>query len=151
MVRLTKLEKELIIADFHTGIYSNNEIAKKYNTSHTTINKMVKELTPKNKSLVSSQIADKVALSQQSFKEVSAVETAVETKTKHIIFFTNSALKNQGLANKKLIDAISINDLEAHSRLTSRNKDTVLGKEPTTSIENNNGQQVVSEIKIIDA
>ena len=77
MARLTDEDKESILAEFHTGVYSNNELAKRWNTSHTTVNKIVKDLKPKNSGIVSSQIANRTELAEQSFKEVSAVETAV--------------------------------------------------------------------------
>ena len=146
MARLTETKKEDLLADFHTGEYSNNELAKKYDTSHTTVNKIVKGLEPKHKDKVSTIIVMRAELSQESFKEVSAVETAIENRTKHLLFFTNSALKNQTLANKKLTENISMSDLEAHSRTTSKNKDTVLGKDTinninvnaTAAVQNNN-------------
>jgi hypothetical protein len=37
--------------------------------------------------------------------------------------------------------AKTISDIEAHSRITARNKETILGKEPQTIINNNNTQQ----------
>jgi predicted DNA-binding protein YlxM (UPF0122 family) len=143
MARLTETQKEDLLADYHTGEYSNNELAKKYKTSHTTVNKMVKDLEPKHKEKVSTISAMRAELLQESFKEVSAVEAAINERTKHLLFFTNSALKNQTLANKKLNDNISMNDLEAHSRITSRNKDSVLGKEANTqvNIQNTNALQ----------
>jgi len=135
MARLTDEQREHIIADFHTGVYSNNELAKKYNTSHTTINKIVKGLEAKNASIVSSQISAQTHLSTQSFKEVSAVETAVNDRTKHLIYFQDSALENQLRGNELLKSATEMKDVLAHSTLTGKNKETVLGKDVPMKIE----------------
>ena len=141
MARLTDSQKEDLLAEYHTGQYSKNELAKKYNTSHTTVNKITKDIEPKHKDKVSTISAMKAELFQESFKEVSAVETAIEKRTKHLIYFQNSALENQRIANELLRDADKLQDVESHSRITSKNKDTVLGKEPDININNTNAQQ----------
>ena len=69
-------------------------------------------------------------------------------KTKHLEFFTNSALKNQSLANKHLSTETSLSDLESHSRITARNKDSVLGKDITTNITQQQAQSQSIEIEI---
>jgi len=113
MARLTDTDRENILADFHTGGYSNNELAKKYNTTHTTINKLVKGLEPKNKEIVSRQIANNTELATQSFKEVSAVETLVKEKTRHLEFITNLTLKNLKVMSKKIDEDATIFDHKA--------------------------------------
>jgi hypothetical protein len=80
MARLSDAQKEDLFADFNTGEYSNNELAKKYNTSHTTVNKIVKGMEPKYPGKVSAILAVKRELAKASFKEVSAIETLVEQK-----------------------------------------------------------------------
>jgi len=150
MARLTDAQREDILADFHTGQYSNNQLGKKYNTSHTTINKIVKGLAPKNKDKVSTISAMRAELSEQSFKEVSAVETEIEKRTKHLIFFENSALQNQQYSNKAMKEKKDdLTALEAHSRITQRNKETVLGKDKTIDITNTNAQQTNVSIESI--
>jgi cell division septum initiation protein DivIVA len=108
MARLTDEDKESILAEFHTGVYSNNELAKRWNTSHTTVNKIVKDLKPKNSGIVSSQIANRTELAEQSFKEVSAVETAVKEKTKHLEYINNLTLKNLSVMAKKINEDTTI-------------------------------------------
>jgi len=137
MARLTDKDRELIIADWHTGQYSHSELGKRYNTSHVTIGKLCKDITPKHAEKVTAQIAIQTALAQESYNEVTAVNKAVEEGTKQLLFFNNSLLKNQALANKKLNDELGLNELDVHSRLTTRNKEGVLGKAPDTSITNN--------------
>jgi len=46
------------------------------------------------------------------------------------------------------VNVDDLNILETHSRITQRNKDTVLGKEPSTKIENTNAQQNNKVIKV---
>ena len=50
--------------------------------------------------------------------------------------------------NELLEFAEDLNDVDAHSRITARNKETVLGKAPETIINNANLQQT-EETKIV--
>ena len=138
---LTDNEKDLLIADHKTGNYSQRKLSIKYKVSLGYVNKLIKEIDKIDEEVVNAGVAYKTELAKRDEHSVNAIEHVVNERTKHLIFFTNSALKNQTLANKKLHDGTSINDLEAHSRITSRNKDTVLGKEPDININNTNAQQ----------
>ena len=140
MARLTENTKELILADFHTGRYSQRELAKKYKVSNATINKIVKGIEPKHKEKVNAQISIITALSEESEHEVNAVHNAVEEATKHLLFFQNSALRNQKLANNQLSEESELYDLKLHADITAKNKQSVLGKEADTqvNIQNNN-------------
>ena len=73
MARLSEESKELILADFHTGQFSQRELAKKYKVSHVTIGKLTKGLTPKHKDKVTAQIAIATALSEENYQKVTAV------------------------------------------------------------------------------
>ena len=88
LARLSVEQWELLEADYHTGRYSKNQLAEKYNLTHTAVNKRLKDIAPKFQELVSTQIAIKSELSSQSFKQVSAIETAVEEalKNKDLIY-----------------------------------------------------------------
>nr|DAX80031.1 MAG TPA: HIN RECOMBINASE/DNA Complex-MEDIATED RECOGNITION, PROTEIN-DNA COMPLEX, HIN.24A [Caudoviricetes sp.] len=70
----------------------------------------------------------------------------VNEKTRHLLYFQNAALRNQKKADEMLEMSDRIADVEAHSRITARNKETVLGREAETVINNANVQ---SEQKII--
>lgn len=61
-------------------------------------------------------------------------------KAKALTLFQNSALKNQAKANELLELTEDMKDIESHSRLTKTNKETVLGKDPETVINNANVQ-----------
>jgi len=143
MARLSLDDKEKILADFHTGAFTQRELAKKYGVSASTINKMTKGLTPKNEHIVNAKVSVIAELSEQSEHEVNAIEEAVRKQAEHLLFFQNSALKNQNLANEKLNDESGLYDLKLHSDITSKNKQTVLGKDADTNIniQNNNTQQ----------
>lgn len=97
MARLTEETKELIYADYHTGQYTNRELAKKYNTSHVTIGKMVKELEPKFKEIVTTQVAINRDLEDASYQEVTSINKEVTKLTK----YTNLVNKVQEKALNK--------------------------------------------------
>lgn len=79
---------------------------------------------------------------------VAILDEIADEKTKHLLYFQNAALRNQKKADEMLEMSDRIADVEAHSRITARNKETVLGKEPQTIINNTNTQQTeVTEIR----
>ena len=143
MARLSSDTREKILADWKTGHYSQNKLAKEYEVSPATINKICKDIKQENASIVNTQVALNVKLSDKSEYEVNSIHLAVEERTKHLIFFQNSALKNQKLANELVNESSKIYDLKAHADLTSKNKQTVLGKDIETeiNINNTNAQQ----------
>ena len=148
MPRLTSEQKELILADFHTGEYTHRDLGAKYKTSHVTIGKIVKGIEPKHKDKVTTISTMKAELYSENYQEVTAVESAIERRTKHIMLFENSALKNQKIANELIDGTDSINEVEAHSRITQRNKETVLGKDKTVELTNVNAQQNNNSLEI---
>ena len=140
MPRLTDEKWEELESKYHTGQYTKLELSKLFNVSRAAINKRIGDVEPKFKDMVTSISAYKSELSKESYTQVTAVETEIEKRTKHILLFETSALKNQQKANKLLEEADKLNDVEAHSRITQRNKETVLGKDKTTEINNVNAQ-----------
>ena len=150
MARLTDDERESLLADYHTGQFTQRQLSKRYGVSTATVNKLTKGVEPKHEHRVNTIATMKAELAEESEQERDAVHLAIEEKTKHLILFDSSALKNQKMANKAL-DSLEegereptvddLQDIEAHSRITQRNKDTVIGKEPITKIENVNAQQ----------
>ena len=82
-------------------------------------------------------------------QQISTLDEVADEHTKHVMFFKNSALQNQQFSNTVMKkDSGSINTLEAHSRITQRNKETVLGKDKTTEINNTNAQQTNNNLKL---
>jgi len=65
MARLNDGQREKILSDFHIG-KSQNELAKKYQCSPATINKICKGITPKYKDKVNAVVAIKTELQGES-------------------------------------------------------------------------------------
>lgn len=141
MAKITNEIKEQILADFHTGAYSVRQIADRVGISHVAVHKIVKGITPKFKEKINTQIAFKTELAQESLQQINSVNEVIENATKHLIFFQNRALANQKKADELLEYAEDLSAVEAHSRITARNKETVCGKEPVMQINNTNAQQ----------
>ena len=62
-------------------------------------------------------------------------------KAKALSLFQDSALRNQQKANEILEMTDDMKDIESHARITKTNKETVLGKDPETIINNANVQE----------
>jgi hypothetical protein len=145
MARLPKNQREErdknILSDWKAG-YSQNYIAKQHEVSPATVNKICKGVPQENKELVNTQSAINAELTTKSEQELNSIHKAVDKRTKHLLYFQNAALKNQEKANTLMDEADSISDIESHSRITARNKETVLGKDASTqiAIQNNNTQ-----------
>lgn len=97
MARLKDNERELLLADFHTGQYTQRELAKKYEVSTATVNKMTKGISPKHEQKVNAIVTAHAQLEGESEHEVNAVFTIVEEKKKHMKLIYDNATK---LANK---------------------------------------------------
>jgi hypothetical protein len=145
MARLTDEMRERIVNLWRCG-ESQNSLAKRFPVSVATINKLCKGVPQDNAEIVNAQVQINQLLSQKVNTEVNAINQMVEEKTVLGKFFRDSAVKNQHLSNNKIDDlnssgdGLSLNDLEAHSRITARNKETVLGKSPDTAIQVNNNE-----------
>ena len=85
MARLSKEEAKkravLILADWKTGYYSQNQLAKNYDVSPATINKICKNIEQSNQDLVNTQTAIHKELSNKSECEVNALHKAVDERT----------------------------------------------------------------------
>jgi len=148
MARLSSEDREKILADFHIG-ESQNSLAKKYGVSPATINKICKGITPKFKDKVNTVTSIKRELIEESEYQSECFDAKVNDNLKHLIYFQNSALKNQELANKQLNEDSELYDLKLHADLTSKNKQTVLGKDIDTQVNINNNQQTnIQEIGV---
>jgi len=144
MARLTDEQRELILADYHTGQYTNRELAKKYDTSHVTIGKMVKEIDPKYKEIVTTQVAINRDLEDASYQEVTSINNEVTKLTK----YTNLVNRIQEKALDKadtMLDQIDT-PMDLKLIVDSVDKASITLKvnarhAPKTDINNNNNQQ----------
>ncbi len=141
MARLDEKQKKRLLDDLLKGTDSVRVLAKRYGVANATVQKYKDSIDPESERIVNAGIAYKTALYEiREPEKVNAIVNAVDERTRHLLFFANSALRNQQLANKKLNENLPIADLEAHSRITARNKETVLGKQPDTAIQVNNNE-----------
>lgn len=132
-------------AYFESGQYTLAQINQKTGISISKISEKAKrEKWEKGKN--ADYIAAKTTIAEKKGKErenvISILDEIADEKTKHLLYFQNSAIKNQQKANELLESTDSLADLDAHSRITARNKETVLGKEPVTQITNAQQAQI---------
>jgi hypothetical protein len=112
MAKLTQDKKKLILADWKAGI-SQHYLAKKYEYSSATINKICKGVEQENKEIVNAQVSINTALSQKSEQEVNSISKQVEEKTRHLQFITNLTLKNLKSMGDKIDEDLTIFDHKA--------------------------------------
>ena len=84
MAKLTEQQKEEVLYDFHTGEYSQRQLAKKHSMSLGTINKITKDIEPKNEHLVNAQVAVLKGKSEISDGEMNAVMNAANDKARRM-------------------------------------------------------------------
>ena len=94
MAKITNEIKEKILADFHTGKFSQRELAKKYNASKTTIANLTKGLSPKNDRLVEAQVSLLSAQSSLTATEMTAIMTAAKDEAYNRGLLFNATQKN---------------------------------------------------------
>ena len=157
MARLTEEQREQIVDRWRCG-ESQNSIAKRFPISVATVNKLCKGVPQDNVDLVNAQVFINQELSSKVNNEVNTINQVVDERTRHLIFFQNSALKGQKLANDALdyiVDRYNNADddekeeltgkamyvAKEHSTVTNKNKETVLGKQPDTAIQINNNNE----------
>ncbi len=153
MAKLTDDIRQKILAEWKVG-KTQNRLAKDFNVSPATVNKLCKGIAQTNIDLVNTQTLIDTDLASKSEYEVNAIRTEVDFRTRHLIYFQNSAMRNQELADVLLNDrggktgedGLSFIMLDAHSKTTLRNKETVLGKQPDTAIQINNNLGNVDDL-----
>ena len=114
MARLTDKKKEDILNKFHLG-KSQYKLAKEFEVSPATINKICKGITPKFNDLVNEQVAINTKLSKESERLVNAFDKEVNEKTRraNLVFgFLENALKKNSeiLENGYVEDKINVGD-----------------------------------------
>ena len=94
MAKITEAIKEKILADFHTGKFSQRELAKKHSVSNGTVANLLKGLTPKNEHLVEAQITLLSAQTQNSEIEMSSILSAAKDEAYNRGLIFNATQKN---------------------------------------------------------
>ena len=82
MARLTDDDRTLILADYHTGHYTQRELSRKYEVSTATINKLTKGIEPKHTEKVNAIVTATRELSMESEQEVNAVHKVVDEQVR---------------------------------------------------------------------
>lgn len=150
---------------FETGKLSLSEISERTGIDKSTISKKAKNQQWNNREHSDYIEAKEIIATKKSIlnqQEINTLDDIAEQRTKHLIYFNNSVIKNQELNNKRLevldkmskedeyilIDKDSTKIIDYHALTTAKNKDTLLGKDPETVINNANIQQeVIIEIE----
>jgi len=151
MARLKDSEKELLLADFHTGHYTQRELAKRYDVSTATVNKLTKGIIPKHEQKVNAIITAHAELEGESEQEVNAVFTIVEEKKKHMKLIHDNATKLANKLNKLTDEVDTAQDIrhlvEANDKLSITLKVNERHA-PKTEINNQNLTQNNKVIKV---
>lgn len=99
MARLTDKDRELILADYHTGHYTQRELSRKYEVSTATINKLTKGIEPKHTDKVNAIVKATRELSAESEQEVNAVQKVIDIQVKRENLIFGNAEKLAGKLN----------------------------------------------------
>jgi transposase len=173
MAKLTDSEKKLLVADHHTGKYSQRQLAKKYNVSLGTVSKITKEIKPENEHLVNAQTSILWARAILPPEQMNAIVNAAQDELYNKGLVTNATQINiartmEYLYNNKKLEKISVGqgiqelvEVGLASDDFKQCQDAIdkasitLGVNPRhapkNEINNTNAQQTVSEIVIRDA
>lgn len=149
MARLTPEQWERARADYEVSGNSLRDVAKEYCVSPSTVARRAEKenwIQGKTQHLVAKKknAIKELHETQQQTQHLNAtlqiaIDTEVQKQLEDEQIFINAAKYNQMVANELLQsdDDLSMTTIDTHSRLTHRNKVTVLGKEPDTAIQNN--------------
>ncbi len=120
MAKLTDNEVKLLIADYHTGKFSQRKLAEKYNVSIGKVNQLTKEVTPINEHLVNAQMSILSAKSQLTNEQMNAImNTAQELAfNKGLVF--NVSQKALQKASMLLDQSEDMNELKTAVDLADR-------------------------------
>lgn len=141
MARPLKCDKDALIADWKTGKYSTRELAAKHGVSHVTVHNLTKSVDKELEPLINSQVEINQKLAELSEHEINTFKQEVDERTKHLQFFKGAHMLAATTAVKKLRqDGTNASYQEINSAVNALAKaqESVLGKEPTTIINNLN-------------
>ena len=149
MAKLTPKQWELAKQDYEIHGLSYSELVEKYGMSKGSISKRAKDecwQQGKNEHLIQKKVSVIKEL-QETEQQIEQLESVVQKSIEQEValrlarenLFIDSALRNQKKANEMLEMAAELSEINQHSQITARNKETVLGKQPDTAIQINNG------------
>lgn len=126
-MKITPEVREQILAKHKAGM-SQRALQKLFNLSAGAINNITKGISQSLKSTIAKGTQYLTELSDLNEYEREAVTQVVSDNARAVAFFKQTAIKNQIMANRLLQEAGDLGDIELHSRITARNKETILGK-----------------------
>jgi len=91
MARLTDRDRELILADYHTGEFSQRELSKKHNVSVGTISKLTKEEMVQNEHIMNAQVTVLRAEKELPSEQMNAIMNAAQEKLRHTALINDNA------------------------------------------------------------
>ena len=145
MARLTDEQKSLLLADHHTGFFTQRELSRKYSVSTATVNKITKGQEPKHTEKVNAIVSATRELNKESEQEVNAVQSVVNKQlTREELIYGNA----EKLAGKltTMIDQIDTpNDAKTIAEANDRLAITMKVAErhaPRVEVNQNTGVQV---------
>lgn len=153
MARLTQAQWEAAKADYEIGGFSYSQLVDKYGMSRGSISHRankeewkqgrVEHLVQKKANAIKEINEVEQQTEQMGGVQQVAIDNAVQKRLEAEEIFISAAKYNQTRANQLIRNKpdISMSEIEAHSRITGRNKETVLGKAPDTAIQINNQAQ----------
>jgi transcriptional regulator with XRE-family HTH domain len=94
-----KYDKDALLADYHTGIYTQRQLADRHGISPAMVNRITKGLEKKTAELVNKKVEVNQESKQLSEQEVNAVNEAVHFKEQmlnDIQLFSRKAMQKAG-------------------------------------------------------
>lgn len=154
---MPKYNKDEILADHYTGLYSQRQLAVKYKVSNGTIANITKGLPKKNEQLLSKKVQVIQESKELSDLELSAIEHGVRFKLdllNDIEKFSNKAMKKAG----ELIDNSDtgadfnavINGVDKLSVLTKINDRHAKPASIQQNTQNNNNEKVQRVFHVVE-
>ena len=155
MAKLTPKQWELARQDYEIHGLSYSELVEKYGMSKGSISKRAKDecwRQGKNEHLIQKKVSVIKEL-KETEQQIEQLEPVVQKSIEHEValrlarenLFIDSALRNQKKANEMLDMAVELSEINQHSQITARNKETVLGKQPDAAIQVNNNVSTISD------
>ena len=142
MAKRGRYSAEAMLADWGTGDFTVRSLADKHKVSPATAQGVVKGQPKHLEPIINSLVKSNQEVALLSEHELNSVEHAVEEKTKHIEFFNNATIRNISKMLKNHIEPQEATPSIADHRLAQAaikdGRETVLGKEPTTSVNIDN-------------
>jgi hypothetical protein len=129
-----------IVADWRTGSYTIRTLAEKYRVGKSFVGNLVKGVEKDTSQIVDSLVKGKQGLALLDGRNIESVLEVVDSKTKHLIYFSSVAIQNvQEAMARPCMDQM---DFKCRAETILKGKETVIGKEPTTAVQINNSQTV---------